>query len=476
LSCRGLLIPLVAACLLLCDTGFAADELSDREAQGRTLFLTGRGSGPVPTASVGAGNVQVPAMVVPCASCHGRDGGGRPEGGIIPPNISWPALSAPFAASGRQRPAYTDSLVVRAITMGIDSGGRPLDPTMPRFHLSMNDVTSLLAYLRRLGTLPEPGLGDSALVLGTVVDASDAPVGVALSAYLSKINQNGGLLGRQIELHIEASDHGIARVMGTKAIFAVLAPTFDDDEQEAVAAADAQGVPVVGPLTQTPQATARSRYVFYLNGGTQSEARALAGFAATLPGPLVVVDDGTLRWHALTVAAMALLSSAGDAPTLMRPDDTRLLTHDGPILWLTDDPPGRSDRTDHVVLLPRELADHALAAGTVVRAWVAFTNGQPDVTEAAAAEYRALVAEYNLPRDNQSAQLHALAAAKIMVEALRRAGRDVTRERLVDALQNLQDFHTGLMPPVSYSATRRIGTDGVWIVPLGGGKPIWWNR
>jgi hypothetical protein len=59
-------------------------------------------------------------------------------------------------------------------------------------------------------------------------------------------------------------------------------------------------------------------------------------------------------------------------------------------------------------------------------------------------------------------------------EALRRTGRDVTRERLVETLQV---FRTGLVSPVSYSATRRIGSDGPWIVPpLAGGEPIWWDR
>ncbi|MGB8842603.1 MAG: ABC transporter substrate-binding protein, partial [Aliidongia sp.] len=79
------------------------------------------------------------------------------------------------------------------------------------------------------------------------------------------------------------------------------------------------------------------------------------------------------------------------------------------------------------------------------------------------------------PQD-RAAQRQTLAAAKILIEALRRAGRDVTRERLIDALDGLQNYHTGLMAPVSFSASRHIGTEGVWIVPLDAGAPIWWDR
>jgi hypothetical protein len=68
------------------------------------------------------------------------------------------------------------------------------------------------------------------------------------------------------------------------------------------------------------------------------------------------------------------------------------------------------------------------------------------------------------------------AAANILIKTPHRAGRAVTRERLADASEILQNFHTDLAPPVGFSATRRVAADGAWIVPLGGGQPNWWNR
>ena len=383
-------------------------------------------------------------------------------------------------------------MLIRAITMGIDAGGNRLDPIMPRFQLSLVDAAALLAYIKRLGALPEPGLDSHTLVLGTVLGPRDTAAGSAMSAYVARINQDGGLFARQLELRIEqpaageSPDRAIVRLINTRTVFALLAPAIGGDEPDAVAAVDADGLPTVGPLTQSSEAARRSRYVFYLNGGVEAEARALAGFAATLPGSPSIADGGSPRWHSAALAAAATLSAAGGTQTPLRPDDPALLSSRGPILWFAEAEPEHDKlRTSKLqtpmgvqtaLLLPSALAADALAHGAPAHTWVAFTTGPPDVTVGAAAEYRDLASRYHLPSDRQPEQRQALAAAKIMVEALRRAGHQITRERLVEALESLQDFHTGLIPPVSYSATRRIGADGVWIVPLGGGKPIWWDR
>jgi len=47
----------------------------------------------------------------------------------------------------------------------------------------------------------------------------------------------------------------------------------------------------------------------------------------------------------------------------------------------------------------------------------------------------------------------------ILVEGLKRAGRDLTREGFVDALESLKDFDTGLTGPVTFGPNRRKGID-----------------
>ena len=53
-----------------------------------------------------------------------------------------------------------------------------------------------------------------------------------------------------------------------------------------------------------------------------------------------------------------------------------------------------------------------------------------------------------------------------MVEGLKRAGKNLSREKLVRELEGLTDFHASLVPPITYSATRRIGALGGYVVQL----------
>ena len=133
----------------LCMPALAAVASVTGLERGEKLFLTGDAAGAATKAMIGSGNVTVPASSIPCASCHGRDGRGRKEGGVAAPDITRDSLVRPARRDGpvqRSRPAYTDRLLVRAITMGLDSGDNRLDPVMPRFVLSTSAAADLVAY------------------------------------------------------------------------------------------------------------------------------------------------------------------------------------------------------------------------------------------------------------------------------------------------------------------------------------------
>lgn len=49
-------------------------------------------------------------------------------------------------------------------------------------------------------------------------------------------------------------------------------------------------------------------------------------------------------------------------------------------------------------------------------------------------------------------------SAKMMVEGLRRAGKDVTREGLIKALETFTDFKTGVFGPITWRKDKRYGT------------------
>jgi hypothetical protein len=55
---------------------------------------------------------------------------------------------------------------------------------------------------------------------------------------------------------------------------------------------------------------------------------------------------------------------------------------------------------------------------------------------------------------------------RVLEEALKRAGRELSRAKFVSALENLYSFESGIMPTISYGPNRRIGALGAHIVAV----------
>lgn len=140
--------------------GLSASPLTASEMRGKQIYLTGNSpSGKTAKALVGLGSVELPAVQVPCASCHGEDGHGRPEGGIVPTDITYEYLTLAYGHNhdnGRKHGAFTPQSIVTALMGGIDPSGNRLDSAMPRYVLSDQDNDDLIAYLKRLSTDVDP--------------------------------------------------------------------------------------------------------------------------------------------------------------------------------------------------------------------------------------------------------------------------------------------------------------------------------
>jgi len=133
------------------------DDLTPDEARGKIIYTTGRGAAGrlLYFRLLTAGERALPANGIFCANCHGADGKGGREGNIVMADITYATLSRPLPASppwNKARAAYTDALLARAITQGLDSSGQQLDASMPRWVLSESELQDLLKYVKRLGS------------------------------------------------------------------------------------------------------------------------------------------------------------------------------------------------------------------------------------------------------------------------------------------------------------------------------------
>ena len=106
-------------------------------ANGRSIFQTGRdlqGKHIV---------AQRRPLMSRCAACHGVSGAGglHLPGGAVSADLRYKTL-----VLGQRRP-YTLALLERAISRGIDDDGDTLNPVMPRWRLSQQDLHDVAYYV-----------------------------------------------------------------------------------------------------------------------------------------------------------------------------------------------------------------------------------------------------------------------------------------------------------------------------------------
>jgi mono/diheme cytochrome c family protein len=438
----------------------AAAASDESIARGRRLFETGIGASGQPVDAVFAdSSTPIAGSLLSCAGCHGKDGRGRSVAGVDPPDITWQNLTKPYALQariGRSRLPYTEALVLRAVVTGRDSSNQPLGPAMPRFRLTPRDGADLLAYLHELGTTADPGVTAQAITLGVVLrpEGSRDAVRQALETYGDDVNRAGGVFGRRLAFAFidSAAVPGPSQAPFDQTILAALVGDNADAAREVAALAD-RAVPLIAIRADgaTPQPQ-----VFYLSAGLPGELGALAMHAAhsLRDGARIAIlysDDDA--GHARVAALRALLGRNG-GPSLDAvpvPDDGRaeeamrqiaesdaVLLADRRSAMLS-----RAERGDQLVLAPRSLLD-----------------ALPDPSR-----HLLLAQEVSAPAGT-SVAARLLAAARLMVEGLRRAGRDVSRAKLVEAIETIQRFDVGEGTLVSYGPRRHVGFTGAEIIQL----------
>jgi ABC-type branched-subunit amino acid transport system substrate-binding protein len=99
----------------------------------------------------------------------------------------------------------------------------------------------------------------------------------------------------------------------------------------------------------------------------------------------------------------------------------------------------------------------------------------PDLPESGAlldgvAEYAGLLARYYPEERPNVVGLEGFINAKVLVEGLRRTGRDLTREGFLDALESIVDFSVGIASPVNFDKTRHQGLERVYFTRFDRGR------
>ncbi|UCF95004.1 MAG: ABC transporter substrate-binding protein [Desulfobacterales bacterium] len=489
-------------------SSFAA-RLTPAQKRGKQLYLkTTSPSGREIKAYVTEGAIEAPGSAMPCVNCHHYDGQGLDEVGVTATNVTWEDLTRPYRikrSKGRVHPPYTEETLARAIREGIDPAGNTLEYSMPRYEISDEELADLIAYLKIIGSVMDPGLSEDAIRVGTVLPLTGrlADLGRVMQriieAYFHQINASGGIYTRKLELRV-------AEYAGTpQSTLATFKQLVDEQETFALVSAFTSGadaevagliedgeVPLIGPFTLFPEDIfALNRFTFYLFSGLREQARALVAYAQqTLPGPnrrvavvyprekvakdivAAVERQGTQsEWGA--IASIAYASGrlqASDLAQQLRGDGTEavfflgaweelraLLLQAVKVNWTPNICISGSQAKRDVFELPLVFTH---------KVFLAYPSLPQDHKTAGRQELGRLFEKYDLSKEHLTAQIFAYCAAKILVEGIKRAGRKLSREKLVTALENLYEFDTGLTPRITYDPNRRIGALGAYIVTV----------
>jgi Periplasmic binding protein/Cytochrome c len=194
--------------------------------EGKALF---RGDKPF-AAGGGATNKGLPPAFASCGNCHGMQGNGTREGDAIAPSIHFADLVNPAG----KKPGYTgDGAISDAISFGIGRDAKPLAPLMPRYTLSADELQSLQAYLKIVGTTADPtrGVTTDEIRLGTLLPLTGPmrKAGISardgMNAVFSAANQQGDVHGRRIVLVVSdnaASPDAAAKALAKLNIYAIV--------------------------------------------------------------------------------------------------------------------------------------------------------------------------------------------------------------------------------------------------------------
>ena len=480
----------------------AASALDEAELRGKQIYFEGTSPrGDEINAVVGEEATVLPAMAVPCVNCHGYDGLGRPEGGVVPTDIRWSQLEKPYGhvhLHGRRHGPFSDKDLARSIVAGVDPAGNRLDASMPVYLMSADDLEDLVAYIKVLEKDYDPGIDKDSVRVATLLPLDGRMAGLgqameaALKASIEEVNASGGVYGRNIEIvsvplgtSIEASLDNLRSAFASPGIFALVSGYTVGIDEPLLDMLRPDSVPLVGPFTLDPGNAFADGNAFYLFPGFEEQVRVLADEAlrnaddsrrVLVAAPQHASEDLQgiaekrleLRGHEDT---STVTYAAGETAGLAEEIDSRGIDS---VLFL-----GNDDELETLLAALDErglnpaifmLASHlskppfSAPASFDKRIFVAHPAIAADISPEGRAAYIALAERYSLPQGHIQAQTAAIAAARLLVEGLRRAGRNLSRSRLVEGVEAVYQFETGFTRPLIYGPNRRVGALGAHLL------------
>ena len=355
-----------------------------------------------------------------------------------------------------------------------------------------------------------PGVTDTEIKIGAYLPLSGPiasygiPLLAGMQAALNAANEAGGIKGRKFKLIYEDNKFNpqatvaIARKLVTRdEIFAFAVPMGTPATSAAMEYVLGEAkVPIINPYAGAAEWYNPPRENFYgVQVPLEAQARVVGRWAAKDGHKKIVVVYLTLAANErmaneFTQAAKRVnpdmtveligtkLGTADFGPMAIeiaskKPDAVAMFLTQGETVGLAKELRLQNVRAQvysYAGLVINSLIDLAGPAVDGLKA-VSYTV-PPSLDSPAVREYRAALAKVAPDEKPDYLSLNSYAMMKIFVEAVRRINGPINRQTLVQSMDNLRNYDTGIVPPVTYSARQHLGTTALQRVQISGGK---WN-
>ncbi len=471
-----------------------------------------------------------------CASCHRRSGFGMSEGGVYVPRVTGPALFQPRqlvradlfrslyqesqpkpynarVRDPRLRPAYTPETLAVALREGRDPAGRTLDPVMPRYPLSDEEVGHLAAYLQGLSAVPSPGVDGATIHFATVITDGVHPgrrkaMLDVIEAYVrwknTETKHAAARLGfspwyrdefhgslREWKLHVwdlrgpaRTWPSQLAEHYRSQPVFALLSGLGEGSWQPVHDFCERAEVPCLFPNTGLPAVSPPGAYALYLSPGLAVEAQALARHLKDSRGRIVQVyrdtDEGRVPAQALR-DALGIVEERVIAPgEALTPGFWRHLVRETRpevlVLWLG--PEDAATLGPAAEALPQTVFSGGLLedpsnvpAEIRERAWLTWPFALPGHEEPLAYRVRAWMRARRVEPSHERLQLNTWFVLAVADHALTHLVENFSRDFFVESVEEETEnaLSPGVFPSLSLGPGQRFASKGSYVLELAPG-------
>ncbi len=355
-----------------------------------------------------------------------------------------------------------------------------------------------------------PGVTGNSISVGSTIPLS-GPAGAygaiarGTKAYFDYINGQGGVNGRKIKYTILDDGYDPARGLNNvknlvlnKGVFALVDDLGTANNEAAIPFITQQGVPLVYPATgSSKMAQPLKKYLFAMQVSYTIEGKVLTDYATkTLHAKKIGVfyqndDFGQEGLSAVTARAKQDGAAVVDSESY-EPADADLSAQalklkqagvDAVIMFAIPTPAITFMSTaPKVGLTVKLLSSDTALDPAIVRAAGPAAEGVyfdayadlPSANSAGARLYRSVVGKYGDPTTtplNSTFTATGVLSGEVFVEGLRRAGKNLTRQSFVKALETFRNYRPA-GSNITYTPSNHAGIEGSYMVQIKGGAIV----